>query len=222
MVQTPIIDHHLQAAIVKRLFLQSPLVFSNLKPADVENSLFMYHVRKLVSRGIVEKAEAGFQLTPVGFQWANEMNKHTDLQPHRGPRFLVQFIIIANNSVLLSRRQAPIATHIQEYLLPGRIIKFGQTSSERAQQAADELGVTLQSQIIGHAEIIDTIHNHHAVIDYYLATADPGYDADFDDIYNVAFRPLNQLESYGPQVSEPLKKYLESGPDFSLELRITE
>lgn len=214
------VDHYIQASAVKRLFLESPLTFSELKPDDIENSLFMYHIRKLIGRGIIEKSSAGFELTPAGFQWANEMNKNSALQPHRSPRFLVQVIVIQDGQILLSRRGEPAAMHIQQYLLPGKIIKFGQTSQDRAEAMAKEMGVTLMSGRIGHAEILDFTHDHHAVIDYYLAEVESDYRRTFDDLYVTAFHSLEHLEDYGPQVSEPVKSYLKDGRGFSVTVKI--
>lgn len=61
------LDHHIQRAIVYRLALSSKLRFSELKPTDIENKLFTYHLKKVVSAGYVKKNEENsYILTPEG------------------------------------------------------------------------------------------------------------------------------------------------------------
>lgn len=60
------IDHHLQAKVLSHLVSNGESSFSALKPDDVENSLFMYHVRKLITRGIIAKTDSGYILSPDG------------------------------------------------------------------------------------------------------------------------------------------------------------
>jgi ADP-ribose pyrophosphatase YjhB (NUDIX family) len=61
------LDHHLQRSIVYKLALSEGLRFSELKPDGIENKLFDYHLKKVISAGIAEKNTEGiYQLTPAG------------------------------------------------------------------------------------------------------------------------------------------------------------
>jgi len=61
------LDHHLQRGIVYRLALEDNLRFSDLRPDTVDNKLFTYHLKKVVSAGYVYKGEEGrYQLTAEG------------------------------------------------------------------------------------------------------------------------------------------------------------
>lgn len=61
------LDHHLQRSIVYRLAFSPELRFSELKPDEVENKLFNYHLKKVVSAGLVAKQDDGaYALTPEG------------------------------------------------------------------------------------------------------------------------------------------------------------
>lgn len=53
------LDHHLQRDIVYRLAFLDGARFSELKPDDVENKLFTYHLQKLLVAGYVYKGEDG-------------------------------------------------------------------------------------------------------------------------------------------------------------------
>ena len=61
------LDHHLQRSIVYRLALAHGLRFSELKPDTIDNKLFTYHLKKVVSAGYVAKTADGlYELTPEG------------------------------------------------------------------------------------------------------------------------------------------------------------
>jgi len=61
------LDHHLQRAIVYELAFTTGLKFSELKPDDIENKLFTYHLKKTIAAGYVEKSEDGlYKLTAEG------------------------------------------------------------------------------------------------------------------------------------------------------------
>ena len=61
------LDHHLQRDIVYRLAFSEGLRFSELKPDEIENKLFTYHLKKVSAAGFVEKdADGLYRLTPEG------------------------------------------------------------------------------------------------------------------------------------------------------------
>lgn len=61
------LDHHIQRTIVYRLAFSPCLRFSDIKPDDIENKLFDYHLKKVVKAGFVKKNTDGqYQLTPTG------------------------------------------------------------------------------------------------------------------------------------------------------------
>jgi hypothetical protein len=61
------LDHHIQRAIVYKLAFTPSLRFGELKPDDLDNKLFTYHLKKVVTAGYVEKNEDGeYLLTAEG------------------------------------------------------------------------------------------------------------------------------------------------------------
>ena len=182
------IDHHLQSHTVRQLMAHGEQSFSALKPADVENSLFMYHTRKLITRGIIEKTEHGFQLTARGARWANK----TDASIHVAelPRPMTQLIVIQDDCILLSERVDHMAKHLNRYMLPGTLHRFGETSRASAERVAGKLGLTLTSDCVGHTEVIIPSRQLHTIIDFYPATApDPTYTFD-DGLLQLRFVPI--------------------------------
>lgn len=61
------LDHYIQRNIVYRLAFTPGLRFGELKPDELENKLFTYHLKKVMSIGFVKKSEDGqYELTPEG------------------------------------------------------------------------------------------------------------------------------------------------------------
>jgi len=61
------VRHHIQNEILYRLSFDESLRFSELKPAELENKLFDYHLKQLIKDGLVHKSEDGsYSLTPDG------------------------------------------------------------------------------------------------------------------------------------------------------------
>lgn len=61
------LEHHIQKAIVYKLAFSDGLRFSELKPDDIENKLFDYHLKLVIRDGIVEKSDDGlYVLTATG------------------------------------------------------------------------------------------------------------------------------------------------------------
>ncbi|MEO5950110.1 MAG: hypothetical protein ABIQ04_01535 [Candidatus Saccharimonadales bacterium] len=61
------LDHHIGKSIVYHLAFADSMRFSELKPDDIDNKLFNYHLKKVISEGYVIKTSDGhYALTPEG------------------------------------------------------------------------------------------------------------------------------------------------------------
>ncbi len=188
MSDTYFLDHHIQTSIVETLHLRGGQSFSSLKPRGIENSLFMYHIRKLITRGIVEKTTTGFVLTANGARWANQTD-HRYRHP-KAPRLLIQFIVIRDNAILVSERAAHMAEHLNHYMLPGGLHSFGSEGTAAASSIAQNFQLTLTGARLGSAEIILPGSDYHALVDYYPASAPAGPYRYDDGIFSMGFMPL--------------------------------
>lgn len=200
------LDHHLQSQIVQQLVSCGEQSFSQLKPDDIENSLFMYHMRKLLTRGIAAKTASGFALTAEGARWANKTGAH--LHTPQLPRPMVQLLVVQDGQVLISERADHMAAHLNRYMLPGTLHRFGETSRQAAERAATKFGLTLASECIDHTEVIIPEKQHHSIVDIYAATA-PSIAYTFkDDLFMLRFVPLSLVLSLPTSTANELAEII--------------
>ncbi len=101
------LDHHIQRSIVYRLALSEGLRFSELKPDTLDNKLFMYHLKKVISTKLVVKNDDGlYQLTPEGRRLGTRvLDSQQALVDHADS---VLFLVVrrrSDNAWLLYRRK---------------------------------------------------------------------------------------------------------------------
>lgn len=101
------LDHHIQKNIVYNLALVESARFGELKPEDVENKLFDYHLKKVIAEGLVAKNEDGeYTLTTKGRRVGKDAIKKSDHLIDRA--YSVLFLAIRRESDgawLLCRRK---------------------------------------------------------------------------------------------------------------------
>ncbi len=161
----PFTDHHIQDKIVAAL-VQGEQRFTDLVPEGMEHSLFMYHLRKLLKQGVVEKDDQTYRLTLKGAQLYNA-RFHLG-KPLSYPRALVQFLVVRDGEVLLSRRTTAIAEQLNEYMLPGGLHYFLAPSRTAAKQIARSRGL-VAGDFLGSLETIAPKRDYHGLIDIYAA-----------------------------------------------------
>ena len=210
LTESPI-DHHIQAHIVRVLFAsgEAAVPFSVLKPDDVQNSLFMYHLGKLERRGLVARTDGGFVLTPDGVRWINFVSPDK-LQPQLAPRVLVRFLVFSPDctQLVVSRRTTAAADYVGEYLLPGGFQRYGLSFDESAAVLAPLLlGVSPELKALGICETIDCYgdYAHHVVSPLYEATCDIP-DFPLDDHYAMQWVSVVDVRAgaYGATLAEVL------------------
>jgi ADP-ribose pyrophosphatase YjhB (NUDIX family) len=134
------VDHYLQTAILSRLSdADRPLRFSELKEDGIENSLFMYHANKLITRRAITKDDDGFRLTPNGARWINSISRDMmRAQPIVKP--LIQLVVRdSDGNILLSTRKGQLKELLNDYMLPGGLHKNGASADENATRIAQML-----------------------------------------------------------------------------------
>lgn len=158
-------DHHIQDKIVATLVTGGQR-FSDLVPDGMEHSLFMYHMRKLTKQGLVQKDDQIYRLTLKGAQLYN--SRHSLGKPLNYPRALIQFLVVKDDMVLLSRRTTALADQLNEYMLPGGMHYFLAPSRTAAGRAAKSRGLQL-GDFLACLETIAPSREYHGLIDIYKA-----------------------------------------------------
>ena len=100
------LDHHIQRAIVTRLKSSEDLTFTEMKPLDIENKLFTYHLKIVIREGFVEKTQNGrYKLTSAGEKLWKRMSESTDKVATRAHSVLFLIIRSENKGWLLYKRK---------------------------------------------------------------------------------------------------------------------
>lgn len=129
--------HRLQQHILHQLIHNHRLRYADLKPADVEGNLFMYHLKQLIKQGLVLKCDDGrYELSAEGQAYADRLSLKT-LTPRAQPR-IVTLIVLQNEAgeyLLYRRKRQPLLGMIG---FPYGKIHLGETVAEAANRELKE------------------------------------------------------------------------------------
>ncbi len=70
-MQDPVLTHHIQLYVLKKMLSKPSLRYSELKPKDVEANLFMYHLKQLIKAGLIVRGDQAYSLSRLGKQFAD-------------------------------------------------------------------------------------------------------------------------------------------------------
>lgn len=134
--------HRLQQHIMSQLIRHSSRRYADLKPADVEGNLFMYHLRQLMRAGYLAKINNGdYQLTTDGQRFADTLSLKT-LTPRAQPR-IVTLLVCQNEAgeyLFLRRKRQPLLGMVG---FPYGKIHLGETIAEAAgRELQEKAGLT--------------------------------------------------------------------------------
>jgi len=73
----------IQNHIISKLKNAGSLRYRDLKPEDTPNDLFNYHLKALVSKGIVDKVSSGYTLSKTGQAYVADVYHTSDPQLNR-------------------------------------------------------------------------------------------------------------------------------------------
>lgn len=196
------IDHFLQAEIIQQLVSSDePLRFSELKEDGIDNSLFMYHAKKLEDRGLIERAAGRFHLTTKGARWANYAGQNFNTSP--APRLLVQCIIRSGDLVLLGSRTGVMKELLNEHLLPGRKHDYGIPAQDVAEDLLKDLFkedypspelLTVAEVIVAHSDKFI----HHSISHIYEVILPEDYKPASTDKFEYSWVDPESIDKDSP------------------------
>ena len=84
MIDTLIIDHHIQKHILGVLMYQKYARFRDMRPENVDTNLYSYHLKQLLKQKLVKKTAEGYTLDTLGLSFVDRINattKRVSMQP---------------------------------------------------------------------------------------------------------------------------------------------
>lgn len=157
-------DHHIQRQILERLTFAPALSFSQLKPDDLANNAFMYHLKQLLSEHLVEKHDDHYRLTDAGRRYADKYSL-TLRRPREQPKLLCMIVLrdIDGRYLLARHKRQPLLG--QWGFLTGKQ-HYGESFMAHAErELAEQLGTTVELSLCGMIDlrIVDTALVSHVV-----------------------------------------------------------
>lgn len=157
--------HDIQKYIIKQLIHGNVCRYRDIKPKDVEGNLFMYHLRRLMREGLVDKTEKGYQLTRKGLQMVDTLSLKS-MSPRIQPK-IVTLVACQNPSgqwLLYRRTKQPFYGKIG---FPYGKIHMGeqiQTAAER--ELKEKTGLESELKHVGDAYL--TVRDDDSLITHML------------------------------------------------------
>jgi 8-oxo-dGTP pyrophosphatase MutT (NUDIX family) len=146
MQLSPIQNH-----IISRLKNADTLRYKDMKPKEVPNDLYNYHLKSLVSKKLVDKSQSGYCLSHLGREYVADIH-HTSDQANRLFKINVITIVSRTHSgnlqVLVQERMSQPSYGIIG-VMGGTILK-GESMEEGARRKLNqETGLTAEFEIAG-------------------------------------------------------------------------
>ena len=145
MIDQPNINHHIQKHIIGVLYRQKYARFRDLRPPKVDTNLYSYHLKKLISQGIVRKIVQGYTLDKKGLLYSDRVSQK-NMTVRTQPK-IVTMLVVQNHDgdiLLLRRNKQP---YIDRWTLPYGKVHIDDETIERSalREAEEKLGVHWQN-----------------------------------------------------------------------------
>lgn len=153
--------HQIKRYIIKYLTNQAVARFSELRPPRTDSNLFSYHLKALLTEGLIEKCAGGYTLTPAGLFLVDRISVERT-GPRLQPKILTMTVLQdgAGRVGLLERAKQPF---IGGWTLPSGKLHLEESLGEAAGRELCEKtgleGVTLRhaGDMYIHAYIGDVL-----------------------------------------------------------------
>lgn len=107
------LEHHIQKSIIKALARRDSSRFSDLRPADIENKAFDYHLKQLLIDKLVIKNSSGeYELTALGRKLA--VSATSNLKERAERAFSVLFLVVRSEKgwLMYRRKSHPLKDRV--------------------------------------------------------------------------------------------------------------
>ncbi len=151
--------HHAQITALSILRHATRARYSELrKPTGLESDVFKYHIRKLMSQGLIVKADDGlYELTAEGKEFANRLDERTGREIEQ-PKASMLLIVRSGDKYLAHRR-----TREPFYgfwgIASAPMLRGVPIREAAARELKKQTGIVAQFEIAGLQRVIDTRQN---------------------------------------------------------------
>lgn len=128
--------HQYERQILKKFIFAKKPRYRDLKLKDIESNLFVYHLKKLIRDGYINKTLGGYELTAFGHHYIDRLSL-LSFEPRLQPK-ITTLIILKNKKeeyLLCKRKRQPFYGLIS---FPYGKIHFGEKVKEAAQRELRE------------------------------------------------------------------------------------
>jgi len=141
----------IQDGIISRLKNARFLRYSDMRPVDVPNDLYNYHLKQLISKHIVKKTSEGYSLSPTGLQHVADVH-HTSDQANR--LFKINVITIVSRVIdgqlmILNQVRGSNPSYGKIGVMGGTILKGEPLEVGAKRKLEQETGVIADFRIVG-------------------------------------------------------------------------
>lgn len=150
----------IQNAIISRLKNADYLKYSQLKPSEIANDLYNYHLKFLIQKQYVEKTDNGYRLSPLGLQHVADIH-HTNDQTNRLFKINVITIVSQMNDdgvQILNQTRGSQPSYGKVGVMGGTIVKGESILDGATRKLQQETGLTASFRLIGQERRI--LHQH--------------------------------------------------------------
>jgi len=132
-------DHHIQRQILERLAFAPTRSFTELKPDDLANNAFSYHLKQLLAEKLVQKQGEAYGLTVEGQRYVDKYSLATH-RPRQQPKVICQIVLRnRNGEYLLARHKRQ--PFLEKWAFWSGKQHFGESSGMHAQrELIEQLG----------------------------------------------------------------------------------
>lgn len=146
--------HFIQRKILNDLLFSAKLKYSQLKPSNMEGSLFTFHLKKLIDSNLIVKTNEYYTLTAKGKTVANSFDIDSN-NPNKQAKHSAIFCAFRQNkgkiqTLLYTRKKNPYFDH-QGY--PTGKVMYGESIIETAERELIE-----ETSLVGKAQLVGIRH----------------------------------------------------------------
>lgn len=203
----------IQDFIISRLKNAASLRYSDMRPDDIPNDLYNYHLKQLLSKKLVEKTDNGYCLSPAGQRHVADIHHTSDPLNRLFKLNVITIVsrIIDGETMILNQSRTSNPSYGKVGVMGGTVIKGEPLLDAAARKLREETGLIAEFRLVGWERRL--LYKHDALFS--------------DVLFPIAYADASQGElhdtEYGRNFWTPLAAAIknESNPSDSIASIIT-